>query len=165
MSEEKINLPVKRDVYAVIEKVLDGTTLREAVKECGFTPMTFNRELQADKDAAVTYARALEIKADLIADEIIHIADTAEDASKARNQIDSRKWVASKLYARRYGERIDLNVTQTIDVGITLQEARSRYISDTPSIIDAQAIDIIEEKPNEAFDKISNVAATPDIFK
>ena len=49
-----------------------------------------------------------EIRADILADEALHIADNENDASKARNQIQVRQWLASKLYAKRYGDRIAL---------------------------------------------------------
>jgi len=69
------------------------------------------------------YTRAREERADLYADEIIKIADEATDANLARVQIDARKWVASKLNAKKYGESrtlkgddkepivVDLNIT------------------------------------------------------
>lgn len=154
-------------VNRVIDLVLDGCSLREAVKRVGISPKKFSHALQGDKAAALAYARALEIKADLLADDIIQIADTAEDAAKARNQIDSRKWIASKLYAQRYGERIDLNVTQTIDIGSTLAEARARLrpISDQSNIIDSQAIDITDAINSRSTDKQSvDNDLQPDIF-
>lgn len=52
------------------------------------------------------YARAREFQADIYADQIIDIADDAEDANLARVQIDARKWTASKLRPNRYGDRI-----------------------------------------------------------
>jgi len=154
-------------VQRVIDLVLDGHSLRDAVKKCGLTPIKFSSALRGDKGAAAAYARALEIKADLLADDIIQIADTSEDAAKARNQIDSRKWIASKLYAQRYGERIDLNVTQTIDIGSTLAEARARLrpISDQSNVINSHMIDITSAIDSRATDMQSvDNEKQPDIF-
>jgi len=68
-------------------------------------------------DFSGRYARAREEQADYYADEMIRIADTAEDPAKARVQIDTRKWISSKLKPKKYGDKIDhshegdLNIT------------------------------------------------------
>lgn len=167
------NSPAATDcaVARIIENVLDGMTLRDAAKREGLSLPAFGARLQQDKAAATAYARAAEIRADVLADEALHIADTEADASKARNQIQVRQWLASKLYARRYGDRIDLNVTQTVDISATLREARARLarpIRDL-DVIDGEASAAIAG-PNapEPSDKQSLAAppsdAEPDIF-
>lgn len=132
--------PVDPHVSKVIELILDGLPLREAVKKCGMTPNAFAYRLQQDKAAAIAYSRAVEIKADLLADEVVHLADGDGDPAKVRNQMNARQWLASKLYAKRYGDRIDLNVTQTIDIGSTLAEARARLLQPGRDL--AQVVDV-----------------------
>lgn len=65
------------------------------------------------------YARAREERAEFLAEEIIDISDTETDAAKARNRIDARKWAASKLDPKRYGDKLtldgDLNVKMPDD--------------------------------------------------
>lgn len=58
------------------------------------------------------YARAREDQADTLADEIIDIADKADNdnANARRLQVDARKWVASKLKPKKYGDKLDTNV-------------------------------------------------------
>lgn len=161
----------KERVDGVIELLLRGVPLRDAINQCGFTPRTFNRRLQADKEAALAYSRAQEFKADLLADEIINIADTSEDPAKARNQIEARKWIASKYNSKRFGDRIDLNVTQTIDIGSTLEEARNRMrpISDLSKTLDLQAIEIptmsAVSSPDKKSEEAQAAPLVPDIFK
>ena len=128
----------------IIELVLDGKPLKEAVKSHGIDVYSFGRLLQKDKAAAMAYARAVEIRADILADEVVHLADGDGDPAKVRNQMQARQWLASKLYAKRYGDRIELNVTQTLDISSTLAEARARILrpaSDLSDVIDAQVID------------------------
>lgn len=127
-------------IQRVIDLMLDGNSLKAATKKCGLDVFKFQRLLAKDREAALAYARAVEIRADILADEALEIADTEEDAAKARNQIGVRQWLASKLYAKRYGDRIDLNVTQTLDIGSTLAEARARLrpVSDQHNIIDVE---------------------------
>lgn len=128
-------------VVALLE---DGLSLKAAAIKCGITPQLFNHYKRGDKALAVAYGRAMEARADLLADEAIEIADTESDSSKARNQIDVRKWAASKFNPKKFGERIDMNVTQSLDISAILSEARARLlpVSDQSNIIDAQAFDI-----------------------
>ena len=127
-------------ISQVIGLILDGLSLRDALKKVGVKPFDFAETMRQDKAHAMAYARAVEIKADLMANEIVALADGDNDPAKVRNQMQARQWLASKLYAKRYGERIDLNVQQTIDVSSTLAEARARLlpIRDQSNIVDAE---------------------------
>ena len=135
-------------VERVLARLLDRETpqtLTKALKAEGITADIFHRVVSGDRQLALSYVRALEIRSDLLADEALDIADTEPDAAKARNRIEVRKWLASKHNTKRYGDRIDLNVTQTLDVAGTLQEARARLlrpVSDQLGVSDAQVIDM-----------------------
>ena len=61
--------------------------------------------IQKHTEFADKYARAREVQAEGMADELIDLADNAEDVQKAKLQIDTRKWAASKLLPKKYGER------------------------------------------------------------
>lgn len=158
----------KAKVDAVLRDVLDhGSHLRDAIKAQGLTVGQFGYYLQSDREASLAFARAQEFRADLLVDEALHLADGDGDPAKVRNQIDIRKWSASRLNSKRYGDRVDLNVTQTIDVGATLQEARARLseryqqplqhvqVIDLPSVTDQRANDTESQALNKA---------VPDIF-
>lgn len=153
-------------VDRVIELILAGSSLKEAVKQCDISVSKFHDILRGDKQSALAYARAVEIRADILADEALTIADTENDAAKARNQIQVRQWLASKLYAKRYGDRVDLNVTQTIDIGGTLAEARARLLpaSYLDNSNNAQVIDVEHKIIDSASDKQSLAHGEPDIF-
>lgn len=155
---------------AVISRIENGESLKVAAQMEGVTTQQFNHFLRSDKEAFVAYERAREIRADLLADQIIEIADEEPDAAKARNRIDARKWIASKHYSKRYGDRLDVNVSMQIDIAATLEEARGRLlpISDQSNIIDAQAIDISSINIAHATDTLSDAQETkapqPKIF-
>lgn len=137
--------PHKEALERILDRILDGKPLRKAVEAEGIVVRTFHRWLSGDREASLSYSRALELLADLEVDEAKEIADTEPDAAKARNQIDIRKWRASKRHSRVYGDRIDMNVTQTLDIGGTLQEARARLlrpVRDQLGVSDAQVIDL-----------------------
>lgn len=156
-------------VDRVIERILSGCSLKDAVEQCDTTLNKFHYYLRCDKQAAIAYARAVEIRADILADEALTIADTEPDAAKARNQIQVRQWLASKLHAKRYGDRIDLNVTQTIDIGNTLAEARARLlpVRYQDGVTQPQVIDVENKMIDGASDKESRDQPggdVPDIF-
>jgi hypothetical protein len=67
---------------------------------------TVNKWLAQKREFADQYALARERQADFYADEMVHLADTAEDVNKARLQIDTRKWVAAKLLPKKYNDRL-----------------------------------------------------------
>ena len=53
------------------------------------------------------YARAKSEQADFMADEMLEIADDDQnDWQRARLRVDTRKWLASKLKPKKYGERL-----------------------------------------------------------
>lgn len=66
---------------------------------------------------AIQFTRAKELQMHSYADDIIRISDTEPDTMRARVQIDSRKWIASRLLPKVYGEhlQVDQNTTITDD--------------------------------------------------
>lgn len=53
------------------------------------------------------YARAKEESADALVEEMMDIADNdTEDVQRSRLKVDTRKWVASKLKAKKYGDKV-----------------------------------------------------------
>jgi len=69
------------------------------------------------------YARAREAQAESHADRIVEIADDDTiDPNHKRIMVDARKWVASKLKPKRYGDKAE--VEHKGDVGITVNIKR-----------------------------------------
>ncbi len=59
-------------------------------------------------DFSAKYARAKLAQADILAEECLEIADssTAENYNADRLRIDTRKWLASKLLPKQYGDKL-----------------------------------------------------------
>jgi hypothetical protein len=70
------------------------------------TQSTIYLWLEKNKEFSEKYARARERQADLRNEEIVEIADNAKDANLARLQVDARKWQASKLWPKKYGDKV-----------------------------------------------------------
>lgn len=91
------------------------------VKDFAYT--TLRRWIDADDQRLAMYARAKDRRADVLAEELIELADEAPptvetqfgshvDAAAVAHQklrIDTRKWVAAKLAPRRYSEKLELD--------------------------------------------------------
>ncbi len=116
---------------SLCEHVTDGGHMADYCKARGIEYTTMLKWINRDPERVQMYARAREDRADKIADEIVAISDEVEVAARydgedvkltldaaavARNRlrVDARKWVASKLKPRTYGDKLDL----TAEVGI-----------------------------------------------
>lgn len=110
--------------------------LRSICKELGVSTMSVVRWLNDDdlKDFRLQYARAKQMQADLLVDEILEIADDSRNdtevrydlsgepydvenkewVNRSRLRVDSRKWIASKLYPKKYSEKIQTEISGTI---------------------------------------------------
>ena len=64
--------------------------------------------LDKHQEFADKYARARELQAEYYADEMVEIADSADKdtAQAARVRVDTRKWIASKLRPKKYGDLV-----------------------------------------------------------
>lgn len=99
----------------ICEKISGGLSLRAICAEVGMPARgTVYRWLIENADFQDQYARAREKQADYFAEEIIEIADSAEAesaaVSKAKLQIDARKWAASKIAPKKYGDKQEIDV-------------------------------------------------------
>ena len=101
----------------ILEIGIEGKSLRDALKGRMSSAMFF--ELIKDENNQKRYARATEERADLLAEEILSIADNGSNADNVivqrdRLRIDSRKWLLSKLQPKKYGDKLDVGVTGNI---------------------------------------------------
>ena len=84
------------------------------------TKATVCKWLIENKEFSDQYARARDKQADYFAEEIIEIADSAEAesaaVSKAKLQIDARKWAASKIAPKKYGDKVEQQITGSLAI-------------------------------------------------
>lgn len=111
----------------ICEELAQGTSLRTICKTEAMPPMgTVFRWLADDRYASFReqYARAREVQADTLFDEILQIADdglndTYKDdegkvrvdqdvIARSRLRVDARKWMAGKLRPKVYGDKLEL---------------------------------------------------------
>lgn len=111
---------ILNNIFIEINK---GRAVRNILKDEGMPDVTtFYRWIDNDEEKYKQYMRACENRADAIFDEIIDIADDRsgdikitkdgeevidnEFIARSRLRIDARKWIASKLNPKKYGDKI-----------------------------------------------------------
>lgn len=156
----------------VIRLVGEGASLQDSCTRSDISVFKFKSILDRVRSLALSYARARELRADLLADQIIDIADSDGDPQRARNRIQARQWLASKHAQSTYGDRIDLNVSQSLSITDVLAEARARrqrLSCDQGQVIEAQVIEtpaISEHGPTDCISEgpMCDEGKLPDIF-
>lgn len=94
------------------------------------TPRTVYRWLREHDDFCQNYTRAKEDQADYLVDEALVISDDLEiDPQHKRIMVDTRKWVASRFNAKKYGDRqtIEHDVSDSLAERIQRASKRGSY--------------------------------------
>lgn len=117
----------------ICARIMDGESLRAVCRDEEMpSRMTVLRWVASNEAFRDQYARACEIRADLLFDEMFEIADDAtndymlqaskdagdedgvslkagfnsENVQRSRLRIDTRKWALSKMNPKKYGDKI-----------------------------------------------------------
>jgi hypothetical protein len=104
---------------AVFEGMRSGLSAHKACLKIGLPQSTLARWLDDDVTLAEEYTRAREDLIELIASEIMELSDMdvgeqpdgRKDwaaVQKHKLQVDSRKWLLSKLAPKKYGDKLEL---------------------------------------------------------
>ena len=135
----------------VLEAIASGDSLTTALTRIRPSPSYAWAKLQLRHDHALkaAYQQAVEDRADRLAEELMELADTPmpdglDGPSKSawvqqmRLRVDVRKWAASKLKPKTYGERLDLSVSHEPISILTALEAAQRRVLDDKRTVDAK---------------------------
>jgi len=111
--------------------VVDHLSVRKACKINGISDGTFLQWVADDKILAEQYTKALKIRTDTMAMEILDIVDdVAEDdifddngnrkannewINRSRLRMDGRKWILSKLMPKKYGDHLQLDTNANLN--------------------------------------------------
>jgi len=104
----------------ICERLAVGESLRSICRDDEMPSMaSIFLWLSKHPEFSEQYARAREAQAESHADRIVEIADDDTiDPNHKRIMVDARKWVASKLKPKRYGDKAE--VEHKGDVGLTV---------------------------------------------
>jgi hypothetical protein len=104
----------------ICERIAEGKSLRAICKADDMPAIsTVMKWLTQDAALAEQYARAREIQADTMFDEVLDIADNSDaDPQDRRVRIDARKWMAGKLRPKVYGDKLDVAHSGGISINV-----------------------------------------------
>ena len=91
--------------------IAEGHSAVRACKALGVPLTTFYGWQRERPEFLEQVTRAREDQADTFADQMCDIAEYDEDVQRAKLKIDARKWVASRMKPKRWGDRQQLEHT------------------------------------------------------
>jgi len=113
----------KENIFSLIcDELEKGYSLRSILRREDMpSSRTFFKWIDEDKEKVKQYERSLELRSEMLFDEIIEIADKqSEDVGEDENgnkvinhnivqrnrlQIDARKWALSKMFPKKFGDK------------------------------------------------------------
>lgn len=128
--------------------------IREAV---GLSSLDFHHARVLDQTFDREFMRARLDGMEEIADQLLTAHEDIADAQRAKIFSDNARWILSKRKADVYGDRLDLTVNQTIDIGQALEAAHRRALPqrDQRHALDSEPIDVEHETVSSPTDNVS----------
>lgn len=128
----------------LISLALAGESIQNIRAVLKLERMDLYRYFEANPDFREEFTRARQEGLDELADSLLNMHEEIQDVQRARLASDNHKWVLSKRKPQTYGDRIDLNVNQTVDIKGALEVAKARAMLPPrypTNVIDAEVID------------------------
>ena len=118
----------KKAFKEIIQRISEGKSLRSVIRDAkkGSLPAisTFLGWVGEDENMQKQYARAMEIRSEILFDEILDISDEAnadvsiapdgkikvngESVQRSKLRVDARKWALAKMNPKKYGDKVDV---------------------------------------------------------
>lgn len=136
-----------REVWPkMLERITEGKSLMYATKEAKMSYATAMYQLRNNPELQSKYREAIAERGDYLADELVDLSDEMPPAdldpalinawvNRQRLRIDARKWTASKLRPKMWGDKIDVAITHTqISINEALRSAESRLLDNVTDL-------------------------------
>jgi len=105
----------------ICELMAEGVSAVRACKEVGVPMRTFYAWQRDNEAFSAQVTRARDDQADTFADQMCDIAEYDEDVQRAKLKIDARKWVASRMKPKSWGDRQQLEHTGADGVPLSIR--------------------------------------------
>lgn len=123
--------------------IVEGKSLSSYSRATGRGIGTIYKWLRERADFHARYTSAHEDRADTLVDQMVEIADDAQHADSmeavtaARLRVDTRKWIAQKMRASRYGDKVEVKQTGSvsINIGINSKPQKAQDVIDVGSAV------------------------------
>lgn len=124
----------KEEIWnSILAEMISGRSLRSIINDPGMPNRdTIYDWLAKDEKKSDQYARCASIRADIIFDELMDIADSTDDdlinldngkqavnhhvIMRDRLRVDARKWILSKMNPKKYGDKLEIENRGTTDM-------------------------------------------------
>lgn|GEM_PF-863412 len=136
----------------ILERIANGQSLASVLRNPGMPSYALaKKHLRETPLLREAYDQAVEDRAALLAEELIELADTPipEDLDPAsrsawvqhlRVRLDTRKWIASRVYRQVYGDKLDLSMNHVnVDLTAAMEDAQRRLDATRQRTIDERA--------------------------
>jgi len=103
----------------ICDMIAEGCSLRQVAQVIGLTEAAIRKWTKDDKEFGKHYTKAMVNRLEKMADELVELADadcSGPDGKpdnalvqQRRLQVDTRKWILSKMLPRRFGDKIEIS--------------------------------------------------------
>jgi len=115
----------------IVDMLTVGDSVGKISKAIERQPSTIFNWIDNDPELLELYARAKQAKAQLLAEEVITIADDPDlKPDDKRIRVDARKWVAGKYYGKLFGDKIMTEHSGTIGTTDLSDEELTRRLAE-----------------------------------
>lgn len=126
----------------ILERIANGESLASALRKPGMPSYALAKiHLRSDVALRGAYEQAVQDRGAFLAEELIELADEPipeglDAASRSawvqnkRVRLDTRKWIASRVYRQVYGDKVDVSFSHTqISIAGALEAANNRVLT------------------------------------
>lgn len=132
----------------ILERIANGESLASTLRSPEMPSYALAKiHLRSDPALREAYDQAIEDRAALLAEELIELADTPipeglDPASRSawvqhlRVRLDTRKWIASRVYRQLYGDKVEISTQVQVDLSAAMEAAEKRLQAQRNRVID-----------------------------
>jgi hypothetical protein len=135
----------------IIDDLMNGKSIQAIAASLKVSRSTIDRWRSVDKAFADEVLRAVHIGFDARCDRLEEIALTERDVQRAKLRCDNEKWALARQAPHKYGDKLSVDVNQTVDIGPVLAEARAklRLSCDLDNAIEVESTTITQDNDNK----------------
>lgn len=121
----KLNL-TENDRLEILRQAVAGVPLTRICERLGYTDWDLWRYRNENTAFDQSLARALDAGVEAQTDKLLTVHEEERDSQRARVISDNIKWIAARRKRSAYGDSVDINVNERVDISGSLLEARKR---------------------------------------
>ncbi|MHC4268889.1 MAG: helix-turn-helix domain-containing protein [Planctomycetota bacterium] len=134
----------------ILSRYADGETLTQICKDDDMPKRNTVYRWRSDYPKfGEAYLLAQEQHVDALVDEAGHIVDTEQNPKLAKSRAEHRRWLASRLNRQKYGDKLEVSHSVSIDIAPALQAAMKRMELLKPPVLDVPVKQLVEAENSD----------------